>query len=464
MRVVVVGGGISGLTAAYLARAAGHDVVCVDPAPAGEAGGLIHSERHEGFLCEAGPQAVIEGAPETTALIAALGLQGRSLRALPDARRRFLYARGRLHALPLSPPALLRSGLLTPAGKLRLLVEPLVPARRRPAGDDAETVAAFGARRLGSQAAETLLATAVIGIYAAEAGALSLASAFPRLAAMERDHGSLFRGMLATRGRGARGGGAPLSFPDGLGELPAALEAALGAGGRQSGRAVGVEPLLATGAAATPRWRVTLHDGRTLEADTVVLAAETQSAANLLRPLAPAAHQALAGMPAAPIAVCCLGFRNASAASLGMDLKAYGFLVARHQGPRLLGCQFESSTFSGRAPPGGVLLRALLGGAGDGFESDIVARPDAEIVERALADLATVAGLKRRPDVTRVWKYREGIPLYVPGHAARLAALEEALRPHPGLLVIGHGLRGAGVNESIRAAAELVRAELPAQP
>ncbi|MEO5768745.1 MAG: protoporphyrinogen oxidase, partial [Polyangia bacterium] len=85
-------------------------------------------------------------------------------------------------------------------------------------------------------------------------------------------------------------------------------------------------------------------------------------------------------------------------------------------------------------------------------------------VERALADLATVAGLKRRPDVTRVWKYREGIPLYVPGHAARLATLEEALRPHPGLLVIGHGLRGAGVNESIRAAAALVRTELPAQP
>ncbi|MBC8134247.1 MAG: protoporphyrinogen oxidase, partial [Deltaproteobacteria bacterium] len=251
MRVVVVGAGISGLTAAYLARAAGHDVVCVDPAP--QAGGLIRTERHDGFLCEIGPQAVLNGAADTTALIAALGLNGRAIAARPEARRRFIYARGKLHPLPMTPPALLRSGLLTPLGKLRLLAEPFVRARRAAppdeTPDDSETVAAFGARRLGTQAGRTLLGTAVIGVYATDAATLSASSAFPRLVALEREHGSLFRGMLATRRKvkasgekqqGHRTGGL-ISFPNGLAELPGAIDAALGAAGRLQARVVGLE-------------------------------------------------------------------------------------------------------------------------------------------------------------------------------------------------------------------------------
>jgi oxygen-dependent protoporphyrinogen oxidase len=143
-----------------------------------------------------------------------------------------------------------------------------------------------------------------------------------------------------------------------------------------------------------------------------------------------------------------------------VDLAAYGFLVARRQGPRLLGCQFESSTFPGRAPSGGVLLRALLGGAGADFEPEIVHRSDEEIAARALADLATVAGLKQSPDLVRVWRHPRGIPLYVPGHAARVSTVDAALRDHPGLHVIGHGLRGVGVNESIRAATDVIRTNL----
>ncbi|MES1157852.1 MAG: FAD-dependent oxidoreductase, partial [Haliangium ochraceum] len=139
MRIVVIGGGISGLTAAFGARAAGHDVVCVDPG--GQPGGLIRSERHDGFLCEVGPQAVLDDAPDTLALFAALDLESRAVRAAPEARRRFIFARGALHPLPMSPPALLRSSLLSLGGKARLLAEPFV---RRPtptlasAQDDSE--------------------------------------------------------------------------------------------------------------------------------------------------------------------------------------------------------------------------------------------------------------------------------------------------------------------------------------
>jgi protoporphyrinogen/coproporphyrinogen III oxidase len=452
MRVIVVGGGISGLTAAYLARVAGHDAICVDPA--GAPGGLIHSERHDGFLCEAGPQAVLDDAPDTTALFAALNLTGRVLGATPDARRRFIYARGALHPLPNSPTSLLRSGLLSPLGKLRLLCEPFVRARRGQPGDDSETVEEFGTRRLGREAARTLLDTAVIGIYAAHAGGLSLQSALPRLAALERDHGSLFRGVLAGRKRGRRPGH-PLSFRDGLGEFPAALGRELGAACVR-GRAIALEPR------STGGWRVIVEGEATipLEGDVVVLTADARNTAHLLRPIVAEAAEALDGSRTAPIAVCCLGFKDTTAESMGMDLAAYGFLVARGQESMLLGCQYESSTFPGRAPPGGVLLRAILGGHGPGFDPGIVDEADDRIAARAVADLRTVAGLRREPDLVRVWRYPAGIPLYPPGHALRVSTVDAALRAHAGLFVLGHALRGVGVNECIRAATALVAGPL----
>ena len=467
LRVIVVGGGISGLTAAYLAKGAGHQVVCVDAGV--EPGGVIRAERHEGFLCEVGPQALLDDAPDSRALIASLGLEGRAITASLEARRRFLYVRGALHLLPMSPAALLRSRLLSPLGKLRLLAEPLIPARRSSVGDDAETAEAFATRRLGREAGGTLFGTGIIGIYSADAALLSAASAFPRLAALERDHGGLLRGLLAARRAGKRPG-RPLSFIDGLGELPAALGRALGPEGMSQGRVLAVEE-----GTTGSRWRVLVEAGsatRVMEGDAVVLAVGAEETGRLLQAVVPAAHEALCGQGAnsgkgeletAPIAVCCLGFRAGAAQGIGIDLAAYGFLVARGEGqPRLLGCQYESSTFPGRAPAGGVLLRAILGGTGRGFEPDIVDKSDTQIAERAVADLRVVAGLKTRPDLVRVWKHPRAIPLPGPGHAARIATLDQALLRHPGLFVVGHGVRGVGVNESIRAATTLVHGGLAA--
>jgi oxygen-dependent protoporphyrinogen oxidase len=378
------------------------------------------------------------------------------VRAAPEARRRLIYAGGKLHALPTSPPAMLRSGLLSLGGKARLAFEPFVRRGRHAPTDDSETVAAFGIRRLGREAASTLLDTAVIGIFAADAAGLSLASAFPRLAALERDHGSLFRGVLAGHRQGKRPGH-PLSFPAGLGELPAALHRALGSGGAVCDRAVALEPL------PNGEWRVALAGTgpASLDAGSVILAADAETSARLLRPFAPEAAAALDGLPTAPVAICCLGFRNASANSIGMDLAAYGFLVARGQPPKLLGCQYESSTFSDRAPAQGVLLRGILGGSGPGFEPDIVDKTDDQIAGRALSDLRTITGLKADPDLVRVWRHPDGIPLYRPGHADRVIAVDNALRQHAGLFILGQALRGVGVNEGIRAATALVRDQIP---
>jgi len=441
VRVAVIGGGISGLTAAHLLLGAGHDVTLVDQAA--EPGGLIAGARVEGFLCERGPQAVLDGSEAVRALISSAGLDARIVRALPASRRRSVYVAGKLRPFPASPPALIKTNLLTARGKLRLLREPFV--RRRDGGDDDdESVFDFVARRFGTEAAERAAGPALIGVYAGDAAALSVQAALPRLAALEREHGSVLRGMFRTRGTSRLG--RPITFPEGLGELPRALAAALGER-RRLARATGI-------ARRAGGWMVALDGGAALEAERLVLATPAAATAALLAPHAAGAAEALRAIPHAPVAVVCLGFRAADAEALGIDLDAYGFVVARGEGISLLGCQYDSSVFPGRAPAGGVLLRALGGGT---FDPGLVDADDATIAAQILGDLRRSAGLRRDPDVVQIWRARPGIPQYDRAQLARVRAVDEAVTRLPGLSVIGHALRGVGVSACIGAATALVR-------
>ena len=440
MRFAIVGGGISGLAAAHLLAARGHEVTLVDDGP--QPGGLIASTRKSGFLCERGPQAVLDGPDETRALIESAGLTARMLPALPAARRRFVRVGGALRPFPPSPPALIKTNLLSARGKLRLLAEPFI---KRPAADADESVIDFVARRFGREAAERAAAPALIGVFAGDAAALSVRAALPRLAALEREHGSVLRGLRRSRAAGGRGFGRPVSFPDGLAELPAALATALGKR-RIAGHAYALER-------SGGGWRVAIIGRAAVETDRVVVATPAAKAASLLAPLAPDAAAALNAIPHAPVAVVSLGFESGE--GLGMDLDAYGFVVARGENIALLGCQYETSVFAGRAPKGGVLLRALIGGS---FAPALVDADDDALVALAIGDLQRAAGLARDPDFIDVSRSRPGIPQYDMAHAARVATVDAAVAALPGLTVIGNALRGVGVNDCIRAAAAVAAA------
>jgi len=438
MRIAIAGGGISGLTAAHLLAAAGQDVTLFDDAA--EPGGLIRSQRRDGFLCERGPQALLDGAEEVRALIASAGLDGRALAARPAARKRFVYVGGALRPFPTSPPGLIKTSLLSPGAKLRLFGERFI---RRPAAlDPDESVFEFVARRFGAEAARRAAAPALIGIYAGDASEISMRAAFPRLAELEAQHGSVLRGLFRSRGQSRMG--RPASFPEGLGELPRALASSLGER-RRTARVEGIAP-------RAGGWSVTAG-ARRVDVDQVMLATPAAVTAKLLAPHAPAAAEALRAVPHAPVAVVTLGFRDAGD-TLGVDLDAYGFVVARGEGIDLLGCQYETSVFPGRAPEGAVLVRTILGGT---FNPALVDADDRVLAERAVADLRRVAGLRRDPDFTDVWRARPGIPQYTRGHAARVAAVDAALAQWPGLHVVGHALRGLGLSASIRAATEAAR-------
>jgi oxygen-dependent protoporphyrinogen oxidase len=464
--IAVVGAGVAGLATAFeIARRGGDgvDVRVVEASP--RAGGNLRTDVIDGYVVEWGPNGFLDSAPETLALVDALGLRPRVVVSADAARKRFLYRRGRLHQLPESPPAFLASSLLSLPGRLRVLGEPF--ARRRPDGD--ETIHAFAARRIGREAADVLIDAMVSGVFGGNARELSLAACFPKMWEMETEHGGLVRAMLAKRrarrrtpvGQGfspaspAGGAAGPAgrltSFVGGVQDLVDALVAAL------PGRVRTSAPVTSIARGPSARWRLTLASGDALDADAVVLAAGAAATAPVVDGLDGALAGALREIPSAPMVVAALGYDHAT---LGHALDGFGFLVPRGEGLRILGALWDSSVYPGcRAPAGSALLRVMLGGAHD---LAAIALDDDEVVALARQDLGTAMGLAAAPSFVRIVRHPVGIPQYTVGHLDRLARIDAALAQHRGLFVAGNSYHGVAINACVTGAGPLAARVLDA--
>ncbi|MEA3245128.1 MAG: protoporphyrinogen oxidase [Gemmatimonadota bacterium] len=434
-RLVVIGGGISGLAAAWAAADAAHragerlEVVVLERDR--EVGGKARSHREDGWLVEGGPSGFLRGKPEFERLIAAAGMTDAVVDARAAARRRFVYRAGALRLIRPSPVSLVRSGILGVGGAVRLAGEVVVP-RARPHGHD-ETVWEFAVRRIGVQAADRLVAPMCLGVFAGDAKRLSLQSAFPRMAALERDHGGLIRGLIAKRGRMSTGSLA--SFRDGMQSLPLALAER---GGFTVARDVEVMRLGHDGR----RWAIATRRSGTVTADAVVLAVEPWVASGIVGSIAPAAATALGDIPCPSVAVVALGFGPAARARIP---DGFGVLVSRGEGVRMLGNLWETSLYPGRGPDGGILVRAMLGGAVD---PDIASLDDAAVLALAEDEVGRLYGLAEAPVFRRVVRIAKAIPQYECGHAGRVAAVEHAVGALPNLDVTGFGLRGVAFGDA----------------
>ena len=431
MRTIVIGGGITGLVAAHRLRQGSH-VTLLEAA--GSCGGHVMTAREAGFVVEAGPNGFLDRdrEPEPMALLRELGLEGALVQARPSAKRRFVLRGGRLRLVPASPVSLLASDVLSPAGKLRLAMEPFIPPA---AGGAGETVHAFATRRLGSEAADVLVDAAVSGISAGDSRALDVAAAFPQMPAMEREHGSLLKAMLARRERPPR----LVSFAGGMQALTGALVERLCGAMRLRARAVRVEREAGI-------WRVTLCDRRVFEAERLVLAIGASHAAKLFRDFDPGLARALAGFPHAGLAVVAMAFRESD---VPRALDGYGYLATRDEGMDTLGVVWESSLFEGRAPAGHVLLRAMLGGA---RRPDLAHLDEAALAARARAELSHVMGIRVPPVRTWVWRWPRAITQYTCGHLERVAHVRALAAQHPGLELCGTSYDGISFTAAILSA------------
>jgi oxygen-dependent protoporphyrinogen oxidase len=461
-RVAIVGGGIAGLSIAHALRAQAPGVEIVVLERHERVGGNIRSESIDGYLCEAGPDGFLDNVPATLDLVQALGLTPMIVRSRDEARRRYIFRRGRLHEVPLSAAAFLTSPLLSPFGKLRILAEPF--AARPPQRD--ESIEGFAQRHIGREAAHVLIGSMVSGIFAGDAAQLSLRSAFPKMSEMESRYRSLFGAMLAKRRerKHRNGMGAPAgtltSFEGGMETLVRRAAAALGDSVRTGCAVADLQVRRGFGERLSPRLVGARAFSlgcrrRQVEADAVVLAGPAHESAELVRGFAPNASALLTAIHTAPLAVVCLGYDAAALAAERGPLDGFGFLVPRGEGPRILGALWETSIYPGRAPAGKALLRVMIGGATD---LGAVELSDGELLSIVTADLERTMGLRLMPAFVHIIRHWRGIPQYTIGHAARLERIETALAPHRGLFLAGNSYRGVSINACIEDAREVAGA------
>ncbi len=431
-KILVIGGGVTGLCAAhYLANYyRPQNVVLLEASK--QVGGKIGANREHGFVSEWAANGFLDKEPKTIQWIKDLGLYDKRITANEAAKRRFIYKDDQLLEVK-PPPALFKSKLLSLGGRARLMQEPLIPTKK---DDTPETVYDLAVRRVGQEAADMLAVPMVSGVFGADAKTLSAAHAFPKLVAMEKEHGSLFKGVRAMQAAGGLGG-TLTSFPDGIGTLLYSAAAKIMDCIQFEKQVIEIrhhqnEP-----------FQVFTQDGTKYIAEAVVLATPAHAATEMFQKLERGISAALASIKYHSMAVVCAGFRRDR---VGHDLDGFGFLVPRNQAKRGLGVLWSSSIYDGRAPDGYVLMRAMYGGATD---PQAISLTDQQIVGQFVNEFREVMQLQAMPEYVRIFRHQRAIPSYGLEHGRHLKALEYAETTFKGLVFAGSAYRGVGINDCV---------------
>lgn len=445
-RIAVLGAGITGLTVAWHLQRAGLAPVVFEQSA--RAGGAIGAVRRDGWLHEGGPNSLLEGSAEVATFIDELGLGARRLYAGPEAKQRYIVRDGRLVALPASPGAFVTTKLFSWRAKLALLGEPW---RRRSPADAEESVADFVVRRLGREFLDYAINPFVGGVYAGDPVRLSVRHAFPKLHALEQEHGSLIRGALARRNTSGGPKGRIFSFPDGLEELPLTLARALGDALRLNHR------VLSVGRTADG-WRIEGEAAGVRSAETfaaVVCALPAGALAGLTFANVPGGERLalLSEIEHPPVASVFTGYTRAQVAH---PLDGFGVLVPQVEHRRMLGTLFSSTLFPGRAPAGHVGLTTFVGGMRD---PQLTQLDDPALLRVVQGELEHFFGAKGAPVYAHVQRWPRAIPQYTLGYQRFKDAVDAVQAAAPGLLIGGNardGISLANCIESGRRLAEVV--------
>jgi len=434
--VVIVGGGIAGLSAAYELQRRGVGVRLLEASD--RLGGVIRTDRFDGWVVDGGPDSLLVQKPAAVTLCRELGLGDRLVSTLTP-RTAYVLRGGRLHPIPegsflgfpVRARALAASSLFSIGGKLRMACEVVIP---RSEHDEDESIAAFVRRRFGEEAVDYLAEPLLAGIHAGDVDRLSVRALFPRLVDAERQSGSIIRAFRSLRMKPSPQG-AFVSLPGGVGELADALAGALAAGTIMTSsrvtdvRHAGVFMLDTTAGAR--------------QASAVILAVPAYAAGGILGGM----HTGLAALcedvPYASTATVVFGYRRDQ---IGHEMRGSGFVVPRVERNPLLAATWVTSKWPQRAPDGLVLLRAFLGGGRDPHRLD---HKDDELTETAREALADVMSISGAPIFSRLYRWTRQSPQYEVGHLRRLAAIESHLARMPGLFVTGSGFRSIGIPDCI---------------
>ena len=477
-RVAVIGGGISGLAAAYTlarARESGAPVEEMLIEAGDRLGGVIHTETVEGFVIEAGPDSFLAEKPQAAAMARELGLGDDLMGSNDSARRTYILHRGRLLPLPdglmfLVPTRIwpmVTTRLLPLSTKLAAARELFIPPSD--GGGEDESVASFVRRHFGQAMVENIADPLLAGVYGGDSEALSVRSVLPRFYEMERRHGSLTRATLKAmrqRRNADQGAGnaqvatvpdAPpppklslfMTLKGGLQQMTERLAAQVEKSRvftRRRAEAVEFAPGGPGGVAdsCSRRFQIVCQGGVTFDADAVILAMPAYINGRLVASLDQRLGELLEGIPYSSSMTVSLGFDEAAKATLP---PGFGFLVPRKGQRRMLACTFVHAKFDHRAPAGKAMLRCFLGGSRD---PDVLALTDEEVLSVVRRELREILNFNAVPLFCRVSRWPSSMAQYPVGHAGRISAIHERLENIPGLYLAGNAYSGIGISDCIR--------------
>jgi oxygen-dependent protoporphyrinogen oxidase len=462
-RVIVIGGGIAGLTAAHRLielknkKSRDLEVLLLEGSP--RLGGAIASERIGDFLIEGGPDSFLTEKPWALKLCERLGLFSRLLSTQAAYQKIYIVHNGKLELLPegfflLAPTRFwpfIQTPLFSWAGKLRMASELLLP---RGNSTTDESLGSFVRRRFGAEALERVAQPLVGGIYASDPDRLSLSATMPRFLEMERKQRSVIYAMWSAQRKRRReaGSGARWSLfvtlAGGMGEFVEAIAHRLPEGCVRLNSKV--KSLHFDDKQKT--WRVTMEGNDSVEGAAVVLATQAYRTAKVTSSLAPAAAVELQQISYASTATVSLAYKRES---FPHPPDSFGFVVPAAEKRKIMACTFSSLKYPGRAPEGTILLRAFVGGS---LQSELFNDDDAAMERNVRAEIASLLGVKAEPILSRIWRHPNSMPQYHVGHEERVRSIQAALRGFPTLALAGSAYSGIGISDCVRTGEEAAEA------
>jgi oxygen-dependent protoporphyrinogen oxidase len=439
--VGIIGGGITGLAAAFYLKRAGLSVTLYESSS--QVGGVIRSLRQNGYLAEFGPNTILETSPKIAQLVRDAGLQCRRLDPDPKAEARYVVRYRRPIEMPGSPLGFFTTKLFTLQAKLAVLREPFVPARQ---DGPEESVAEFVLRRLGREFLDHAIDALVAGVYAGDPYKLSVPQAFPKLAQLEARYGSLIKGQIfggrerKKRGEVAKDRAPKFSFDEGLQVLPETLREQLGNAVRLNTTVIG---LAQTAAGWALRVLVGSQEER-VEHTAVLYAGTAYKLAELgLKTETPLSFSRFSEIRYPPVASVVLGFRRED---VQHSCEGFGMLIPKVEGFKILGTIFSSSLFPNRAPAGHLTLTSYVGGE---RYPDLASLPPEKLLALTCEDLRVLLGVNGRPTFQHTVFYPKAIPQYNLGYGHYRDAMTEIETKAPGLFLAGHYRDGVSLSDSI---------------
>lgn len=460
MKVVVVGGGIAGLSAAHRLAESGRPGLEVTLLEGSDRfGGTIRTVERDGCLVELGPDSFLTSKPWLSDLAGRLGVADRIIPTARTHRRSHVVHRGKLHPLPdgflmMAPTRLwpmMATSLFSWTGKARCALDLVLP---RGTGTGDESLGAFVRRRFGGEVLERVVQPLVGGIYAGDPDTLSLKSTIPRFLEMEQRHRSVIKAMVAqqrsadrraaanNQGGSSAGSGARYgelaTFDRGMETLVRALLRHLPSDALHTHAEV--KRLAREG----NHWTLSCGNGRRFDADGVLLALPSRNAADLLHGTEPGLYEELTAIPHASSAVMNLAFRRSD---VPHPLDCFGFVVPAVEDRKIIACTFSSVKFPNRAPEGLVLLRVFIGGM---LQQGLIQYGDETLLRIVRGELQDLLGIETAPLYTVLARYPDAMPQYLVGHTQRLKRIESRLEQHPRLALAGNAYRGVGLPDCVR--------------